>query len=381
MLMFLLLLCGFPFQEPEQPDEDTQLLQIQAIVSVLVQSEQLPPEFAESATEKLEAMPPDALPHVLRLLSQVPSQTQEQLDTCGRTILQNAKTSGVECPESYFQKFASSTKQDPAARRIALRWLDILKPGAEETFLREHLSDDAFRSDAISSAIRLAATLGPDQKNERIRLLRAAFHEVQDIKQGEQLTEALQNDGITVEPRQHLGIVTNWQCETEMLAGVPVFSRTTSERREGTHDSVRIERTASGLINHLYCPPAEKETRFLLRSEVRSNADRPVQIRISCNRVPEFHVNGEEIKLVSRPHDDDGKLSLYSNSISLLRGENTFALKFAAAGEASAPNENANTNPDSKSDPIQFCVQIVDDQGKGIHAPEIIESLTNIQSK
>lgn len=348
-------------------DEDAEGQLIQVVVGVLAQADRIPPEFSEQAEEKLKAMPPTALPHLLRLMNQLPPTTVEKLNQCGGEIIRRAKAESLEIPQTYLQKFAESDRQDPSARRIALGWLDINAPGERETFLLQHLSDSTFRRDAIDVLIKKAAMPRGDHKEEPIKLLKTAFAEVRDLDQAEQLVSALKEHGITVSPEKHLGVVHQWTCESTIETPV---TKPGSLRGLETIP-VRLERKPSELFTHVVLKQQEQASRIVVRSVIHSDSERDVQLRITCNRTPRLHLNGEEFTLIPTASEICGHKdqTSYTRPIHLLRGGNEIAFKF--------PDPERTTGESNDVTDFEFCVCLVDDNGRGLHAPQV-ESRTKV---
>ena len=152
--------------------DDTEEHMVQVAVFVIAQADRIPPEFAEEAEQKLQAMSPTALPRLLRMMQELNPETQERLGTCGQEIIRRAQQQELDIPVSWLGKFAASTRQKAAVRRTALRWLEQAKPGTRDTFLLEHLNDDVFRRDAIELCLLKATQPASGPPSETSHLLK-----------------------------------------------------------------------------------------------------------------------------------------------------------------------------------------------------------------
>ena len=341
------------------------------IVGAIAQAGRIPPDFVERAEEKVRAMPPTALPHLLRLMNTLAPETKERLNQCGQSIVRSAKEQSLEIPESYLRKFAESPRQDSAARRTAIRWLDLLHPGVEQQFLMQHISDDAFRRDTIDACLHRAMQPENDDRAAAVQLLKMAFEEVRDLDQATKLTEALKAQKIVVSPEKQLGIVAQWNCETMLNSAVSVESQEKPEVPPGSSFHVRLRRESTDLLTHVSFRRLPPNCPVVLRSVIQSDAERDVQVRITCNRCPRLHVNQEELVIMqSDSNAGRGKeLNEYSKSLHLLRGNNDVALKFDASEQPGDSTE------DEAPSEIRYCVCIVDDNGKGLHEPQLTSRL------
>ena len=295
-------------------------------------------------------------------MNQLPPATVEKLNQCGGDIIRRAKADSLEVPQTYLRKFAESDRQNPAARRIALGWLDIDAPGEREKFLVQRLSDSTFRRDAIDVLMKKADLLAGDQNGEAIQLLTSAFAEVRDLDQAEQLASALKQRGVSVSPEQHLGVVHNWSCESSVA--VPVTKPGSLQGLETVQ--MRLERKPSELFTHVVLEQQQQATRIVLRSVILSDSERNVQLRITCNRTPRLHLNGEEFTLIPSPCNvcELKNQTSFTRPIHLLHGTNEIAFKFPD------PVQEAAENADFTD--LGFCVCLVDDGGRGLHAPQVV---------
>ena len=369
--LIALIMVSCQDRSTKEIDDGTEFQRIAVIVSVLAQAERIPPEFAEKAEEKVRAMPPTALPHLLKLMNKLEPETKQRLSDCGQSIVRQAKEQSVEIPESYLQKFAENSRQDTAARRAALRWLDLLNPGTERRFLIQHISDDTFRDDAIDACLETTPQQNNEDPSVTVQMLRTAFKEVRDLDRGRRLTEALKAHGIVVSPENQLGVVTQWNCETILKSAVSIESQSASTTSPGSSSHILLRRDSSDLLTHVIFRRPPLNCPVVLRSVMQSDVERNVQVRITCNSCPRVHVNGEEIALLQ--HDSDAgrirELDEYTKSLHLLRGKNEIALKFENADLPAEPRK------DETSSDICFCVRIVDDNGKGLHEPQLTSHL------
>lgn len=366
MKILLLLLCCLQDVAAPLQDEEEQAGAVQAICGVLAQGDRLPPEFSEEAVEKLEGMPPTVLPHMLRMMQYMPAASHLQMEQSGLAILHRANEKAVACPESYLQKFVESSRQEPYARRIALKWLDVLKPGSRRQFLLDHVSDEAWRYGAIEESLLIATqpTSVVTEAEVQTKILRNAFDAVTDIEQATRLINELQTRGNGVQGTKRLGVVDGWMCQTELQSSLPVFARTKQDESKNV-PQLTITSPEPGLVSHVTSRIAQSEFRFVMRTDLQSNSDRRVIVRISSDQIPHLHLNGEEIRLNDAPEDSaQQKLHRYSRMVTFLRGLNQMALKFEPPG----PEDN----PAECGTDVSFCLQLVDENGAGISAPEII---------
>lgn len=366
-LMALILVCCQ--DGPTQTlDDDTEIQRIAVVVGVMAQADRIPPDFVERAEEKVRAMPPAALPHLLRLMNNLAPETQERLNQCGQSIVLTAKEQSLEVPESYLRKFAESPRQDSAARKTAIQWLDLLNPGVKQQFLIQHISDDSFRRDAIDACLQRAIQPQKEDREAIVQMLELAFEEVRDLDQAQKLTEALKAREVLVSPEKQLGIVTQWNCETMLKSAVSVESQAQPTVPSGGSFHVRIKQESADLLTHVILKQLPVNCPVVLRSVIQSDGERDVQILITSNRCPRLHVNREEILLAKNDPSDlrCEELNEYTKSLHLLRGANDFALKFEGIEQPDSPAEN------ETSSEILYCVRIVDDEGKGLHAPRLI---------
>ncbi|MBL8809929.1 MAG: hypothetical protein JNM43_07125 [Planctomycetaceae bacterium] len=365
MKTLLLLLCLFQDGVAASQDEDEQASTIQAICGILVQRDRLPPEFSEEAVEKLEDMPPSALPHLLRMVQQMPADSHLQLEQSGGKILQRAREHQEDCPDSYLRKFVDSDRQEPVARRIALNWLEIIIPGIRRQYLLDHVSEETWRYDAVEESLLIAAQpSGSATELERqTKMLRGSLDAVTDIDQAMRLVKELQLRGQEAPARTLLGVVAGWTCQTELQSSLPVFAAKADDDSKKA-SPLTVDCPEPSLISHVSSRIAQAEVRFVLRTELQSDSDRRVIVRVSSDKIPHLYLNGEEISLNGAPADSETqRLHRYSKLVTVLRGPNDLALKFESP---EAPDDR----PDSGTD-VSFCVQLLDENGKGITAPEV----------
>ena len=134
---------------------------------------------------------------------------------------------------------------------------------------------------------------------------------------------------------------------------------------------VRLRQESTDLLTHISFRPLPLNCPVVLRSVIKSDVERDVQVRITCNKCPRLHVNQQEIVLtqsgLNAGQSED--LNEYSKSLHVLRGNNDVALKFEAAEKPEQPGKG------EASSEIRYCVCIVDDNGKGLHEPQLTSHL------
>ena len=104
---------------------------------------------------------------------------------------------------------------------------------------------------------------------------------------------------------------------------------------------------------------------------MQSDVERNVQVRITCNSCPRVHINGEEMTLLKNDSNAHRikELGEYTTSLHLLRGKNEIALKFETAEQSGEQGKN------EASPEIRYCVRLVDDNGNGLHEPQLTSHL------
>ena len=156
-----------------------------------------------------------------------------------------------------------------------------------------------------------------------------------------------------------------------LKSSVSVESQSESTTSPGRSFHILLRQDSSDLLTHVIFRRPPLNCPVVLRSVMQSDVERNVQVRITCNSCPRVHINGEEITLLkndSNAHRSK-ELGEYTTSLHLLRGKNEIALKFETAEQSGEQGKN------EASPEIRYCVRIVDDNGKGLHEPQLTSHL------
>jgi hypothetical protein len=163
-----------------------------------------------AAWDQLVRKGPAVLPAVLEAMDTSDTVAANWLRTAFDRITDDAlRDGGKGIDADAMLRFASDTKRQGRARRLALDVAELLRPGSRATLLGGALDDPEFRADAVDRALEnLAATDLP--KERRIARLKELFTATRDLPQSRSVAAKLRDLGETVSVADHFGFLRDW---------------------------------------------------------------------------------------------------------------------------------------------------------------------------
>ena len=352
------------------PSEET-VARASVLIKVLQQSGRIPPEFSEEARDKLAAMGVDVLPMILLGMKDQPENIMGMLQSAGDEIASHATKDSVALPMSYLEKFAAHERQQPEARRAAIRWADQQDPGIRDRFLSKHINDDVFRLEAVDAAIATGRKQCQDGQIDAARkTLQSAFDAVRSPDQAICISEELKTLSVSVSLLAQLGIVSHWRAigPFPWTASDGFAKQWPPERQNDSEESCSVNNQefewhdavseSQGIIQTFgRLAPGDHDSIVYAHTTISSEAAQSVELRVGAVGRLEVRINGETV--ISGDSDWPRlQHDQVRTNVKLQAGKNRILVKLGAM--------RINTAPDAPIPPAQFSVRFVNDSGAGI---------------
>ncbi|MFO0964320.1 MAG: hypothetical protein U0793_01860 [Gemmataceae bacterium] len=158
--------------------------------------------------DRLAASGPDAAPLLIEAMD-TPSARVNWLVTALDRIVAREGVGKIDLDR--LLAFASNSKRQGRARRVAMDLVERGRPGTLAKLLPGWLDDPEFRADAIDqTAVAAQKALKSGKKDGARRQFRLAFENARDIEQARKGAAGLLDLGVEVSIARHLGFLMDW---------------------------------------------------------------------------------------------------------------------------------------------------------------------------
>ncbi|MCX7701330.1 MAG: GerMN domain-containing protein [Gemmataceae bacterium] len=239
---------------------------------------------------------PKALLPIFQAFQGADSTTANWLRLAVEAILERETQAGRPVEKSLFESVATDRSRPAAARDLAFEVLDQLDPTARERLLPGMLNDPSarIRREAIDWALR--AMPSADRLAELFTMAR-------DIDQVERIAKELKGLGREPDVIQHLGLITRWQIagpfDNSGLKGFsqPLPAEVTWRDYATGHDRAVVNLYRAFNLKRGVDPETKTKAAIyaLVRTEVESPTEQPVQIRAATPNAIRIWLNGQEV--------------------------------------------------------------------------------------
>jgi hypothetical protein len=166
---------------------------------------------ARAAWEKLVRQPPAVLPRILAAMDTPSTTAANWLRTAFDRIAEpELQRGGKAIPADALLAFATDSRHQGRARRLALDVVEQLRPGTRQRLLAGWLDDPEFRFDGVEQFLAETATQKDLPREQAVARYRRAFEASRDLAQARTAAARLRDLGVTVSPADHLGFLRDW---------------------------------------------------------------------------------------------------------------------------------------------------------------------------
>lgn len=253
-------------------------------------------EFASRRWREIVSVGPKALPPIFEAFQGADATVANWLRTAVEAIIDREQHAGRPVDKVLFESVATDRSRPAAARDLAFEVLEELDPTAKERLLPGMLDDPSFRirREAIDWALRAAPNA--DRLAELFPLAR-------DIEQVERIAKELKALGRSPDVIQHLGLITRWQIAGPFdNSGLKGYAQSLPSginwRDYATgHDRALVNLYQAFRLKRGVDPETRTKAAIyaLVRTEVESPSEQPVQIRAATPNAIRIWLNGQEV--------------------------------------------------------------------------------------
>jgi hypothetical protein len=331
-------------------------------------------EAAVAAAEELQSADASALIEILNALNTANPLATNWLMISFESIADRTLKSRSEFPLDDVRAYFDNHDNNPAARRIAYKWIVTVEPGLAAEIIPESLDDPSseMRRDAVALLIQTATEMrANNQTDEAIATFQQALTGATDDDQVRAIVGPLEELGHDVDVTRHFGFLTDWtlvgpfdntgmggfdvpygpelnldlSAEYEGKLGAVTWTPFSTQDEYGIFDIAGFTEPHKGAITYAY-------------TEFESAAEQPVQFRLASWNAWKLWVNGE--LLFAREEYHRGMwFDQYIVEGTLKPGVNQILLKVC---------QNEQTEEWAQSWQFQF--RVCDQTGRAVHPVE-----------
>lgn len=290
----------------------------------------------------LSASDAASLPMILRAMDGANDLAVNWLRAAVDTISERELAAGRRLPITELKKFIGDTKHHPRARRLAYELIARAEPVTAQQLMAS-LQDDPsneLRRDAVQRLIDQAAAIrAAGNTNGSVPKFQTALKSARDVDQIESITKELKKLGHPAELPTVFGWVTEWKVigPFDSTGGIGHEKVYPPEERidlaasyDGQTDKVRWQDFKAagdyGLVDLNKPCGALKEVAGYAYTEVHSDKERPVELRLGCKNAWKVWLNGKF--LFGRDEYHRGmEIDQYRMAAELKKGKNTILVK------------------------------------------------------
>lgn len=331
-------LIVFAFAEPAQAA--SQEANIKAILSVSAEGQGH--QAAIDATKELSQGPAESLVPLLTAFDTANPLAVNWLRGIVDTVAERHLKKAGSLPADKLEGFVKETRHSAEARRLAYEWLVKVDATASDRLIPGMLQDASpeFRRDAVQRLIKQAvSTRESGEKEASIGLFRKALSGAVDDDQVKAIVGPLREMNEVVDLQKHFGFLTEWSMagpfDNTALKGYDVAYPPEKQvdlkaKYEGKEGEVTWQKLATtdeyGLLNIAKQISPYKGAAMYATTQFTSDADRPVEFRLSTPNAWKLWVNGELVFARDEYHRGT-QLDQYRVQSRLRRGDNLILFK------------------------------------------------------
>jgi len=298
----MLLACTLVSAVPTSADELTDALK--TIQSVGPKGEGH--RAAQQAWQTAAKTEPARLPELLAALDDAGPLSANWLRAAVESVGERALASGDKSVAASLEKFTLDTTHAPRGRRLAYDWLVRFDPTAADRLMPGFLNDPSveLRREAIARVVAEAdAAADAAAKKSRYQVAFAASRDIDQIKE---LAEKLKKLGDEVDLPTHFGFVTKWHLigpfdntggKGFATAYPPETEFKPDAKYAGKSGEVAWQEHVTtdpyGMVNLNEALGKNKGATAYAVAQFRSDARRPVELRLGCINAVKVWVNGK----------------------------------------------------------------------------------------
>jgi len=299
-------------------------------------------EAARAAWQVLAAREASALPEILRGMQGVSKYAGNWFRLAVESIVARERQSGHALPAVELGQFVLEITQDPQARHLAFSLLQSAEPETAARLLPGLLQDPAseLRREAVSRVqSEAAARLAAGDRLGATLLFRQALGAAREVDQIEALAKSLRELGQSVDLRETLGFIREWQVigpfDNTGMKGLsaefpPEKQVDLAVELDGKKGKVRWAAAKAkddyGMIDLNAACGKSKEVVAYAYHEFNAESARPAELRLGSENAWKLWVNGQLV--FSRNEYHRGReIDQYRLPINLHAGRNTLLVK------------------------------------------------------
>ena len=297
---------------------------------------------ATAAWQRISQADATQLPTILRGMRDDNPLVNNWIRAAVDTIAERTVRAGQPLPADLLDRYVADRKNSPRSRRLAFEWLIAAEPAARERWIPQLLDDPSLelRREAVAWKLEQAKQATQDTKTDvALAAYRMALQSARDLDQIEAATEALKQQGETVDLPKLFGFLTQWyligpfdNTDTQGFdqAYPPEERVDLSASYEGKGQQVQWQQVATddpyGKVDLSKLLGKHKGAAAYATATFESAAEQPVDLRLGCINGNKVWLNGDLVTANHVYHSGDG-IDQYIGKATLKPGKNTILVK------------------------------------------------------